>query len=145
MILYEKELMVKAVIEELDCVLNLVRQGVSQTGGDEGIGLCVEMIAEEIYTNIASYAYPDVTKEARIICKVTDDPLTMTVIFEDWGIPYNPLLKEDPDITASVEDRPIGGLGIFMTKKMMDDVSYEYKDGRNRLTIRKNIASKQDV
>jgi anti-sigma regulatory factor (Ser/Thr protein kinase) len=61
------------------------------------------------------------------------------ITFEDEGIPYDPLKKDDPDITLSVEDRPIGGLGIFMVKKSMDDVSYEYSDGKNRLTIRKSF------
>ena len=60
------------------------------------------------------------------------------ITFEDSGIPYDPLKKEDPDITLSADDRPIGGLGIFMVKKSMDDMSYEYKDNKNRLTITKN-------
>ena len=63
----------------------------------------------------------------------------VSITFIDQGIPYDPLKNEDPDITLSAEDRPIGGLGIFMVKKSMDDVSYEYKDNQNRLTIKKGF------
>ena len=59
--------------------------------------------------------------------------------FIDNGVPYDPLAKEDPDTTLSAEERSIGGLGIFMVKKTMDDITYEYKDGQNILKIRKNI------
>ena len=59
--------------------------------------------------------------------------------FEDEGVPYNPLEKDDPDVTLSVEDREIGGLGIFMVKKSMDDMYYEYKDGKNILTLMKKL------
>ena len=61
------------------------------------------------------------------------------IVFEDSGIQYNPLANEEPDITLSAEERQIGGLGIFITRKTMDDVSYEYKDGKNNLTLRKKI------
>ena len=57
----------------------------------------------------------------------------------DHGVPYDPLAREDPDVTRSAEDREIGGLGIFMTKQIMDDVTYEYKDGQNILTLKKNL------
>ena len=63
----------------------------------------------------------------------------VTITFIDHGVPYDPLAKEDPDVTLSAEQRELGGLGIFMTKKLMDDVSYEYKDGQNILTLRKKL------
>ena len=68
-----------------------------------------------------------------------DDSVTVTITFIDRGVPYDPLAKEDPDVTLSAQERKIGGLGIFMTKKAMDDVSYEYKDGQNILTLIKNL------
>jgi anti-sigma regulatory factor (Ser/Thr protein kinase) len=71
--------------------------------------------------------------------EISEDPLTVTITFVDHGIPYDPLAKEDPDLSLSAEDREIGGLGIFMTKKLMDDVSYDYIDGRNILTLKKNL------
>ena len=63
----------------------------------------------------------------------------MTITFIDCGMPYDPLAKPDPDTTLSVEEREIGGLGIFMVKKSMDDMTYEYRDGKNILTIKKNL------
>ena len=63
----------------------------------------------------------------------------MTIQFLDNGKPYNPLEKEDPDVTLSAEERSIGGLGIFMVKKSMDSLDYEYQDGKNILTIKKSL------
>ena len=70
---------------------------------------------------------------------VLKDPLTVEVTFIDNGKPYDPLAKDDPDTTLSLEDREIGGMGILIVKKSMDAVNYEYKDGKNILTIKKNI------
>ena len=63
----------------------------------------------------------------------------MTLVFADSGIPYDPLKKEDPDVTLPARERQIGGLGIFMTKRIMDETEYEYRDGKNILTLRKNF------
>ncbi len=71
--------------------------------------------------------------------EVSEDPVTVTITFIDHGVPYDPLAKQDPDLTLSADDRQIGGLGIFMTKKIMDDVAYEYKDGQNILTLKKQL------
>jgi anti-sigma regulatory factor (Ser/Thr protein kinase) len=71
--------------------------------------------------------------------EVTEDPLAVVITFIDKGVPYDPLAKEDPDITLSAEERGIGGLGIYMVKKSMDDIIYEYKDGQNILKIKKYL------
>ena len=63
----------------------------------------------------------------------------MTITFVDHGVPYDPLARTDPDVTLSAAERDIGGLGVFMTKKLMDDVAYEYRDGQNILTLKKNL------
>ena len=68
-----------------------------------------------------------------------EEPPQVSLTFEDYGEPYNPLLKEDPDITLSAEERDIGGLGIYLVKKSMDKVEYEYRDGKNIFTIKKNL------
>ena len=65
--------------------------------------------------------------------------ISVIITFIDHGVPYDPLKKDDPDITLSADDREIGGLGIFMVKKTMDEIAYEYKDGQNILRIRKDI------
>ena len=67
------------------------------------------------------------------------EPLGVILTFIDSGIPYNPLDKADPDVTLSAEEREIGGLGIFLVKKLMDEVNYQYSEGQNILTLRKNI------
>ena len=98
----------------------------------------IDLAVEEIYINIAHYAYAPGTGQVQISCGVDNNVLT--VIFRDSGKPFDPLAKKDPDITMSAEERDIGGLGIFLTKKFMDSVTYEYTDGRNVLTISKNLS-----
>ena len=71
--------------------------------------------------------------------EVSEDPVAVTITFMDGGKPFDPTKKADPNVTLSAEERQIGGLGIFMTKKMMDDVNYEYIDGKNILTLKKGI------
>ena len=99
----------------------------------------IDVAIEEIFVNIAHYAYPEGEGDAVISVGADTAAGGVQIVFEDEGIPYDPLKNEDPDITLSAEDRPIGGLGIFMVKKSMDEVSYEYKDGKNRLTIKKSF------
>ena len=71
--------------------------------------------------------------------EVAEDPVAVIITFVDHGIPYDPLAKEDPDVRLKADEREIGGLGIFITKKVMDDVTYTYKDGQNTLTLKKNL------
>lgn len=91
--------------------------------------------AEEIYVNIASYAYGDKTGEADIDFSYDEATKIFSITFIDSGVPYNPLEKEDADITLSAEERRIGGLGILMVKKSMDDIKYEYSDSKNHLVL----------
>ena len=100
----------------------------------------LDVAVEEIFVNIAHYAYrPEQVGEATVRCSVGGSPLQITIQFLDNGKPFNPLAKEDADITLSAEEREIGGLGILMVKKSMDAVEYNYEDGKNILTIKKNI------
>ena len=99
----------------------------------------IDVAVEEIFVNIASYAYGQDMGKATVRIEVSDEPIAVTITFIDNGIPYDPLAKEDPDITLSAEERQIGGLGIFMVKNTMDDVIYEYQNGQNILKLKKNI------
>lgn len=100
----------------------------------------IDVAVEEIFINIAHYAYhPGQAGTATIRCCVGGDPLQVTIQFLDNGKPFNPLAKEDTDITLSAEERGIGGLGILMVKKSMDAVDYAYENGSNVLTIKKSI------
>ncbi len=99
----------------------------------------IDLVVEEVFVNIAHYAYKDAVGKAWITCGLDKENNLLTIIFEDEGVQFDPLAKDDPDITASAEEREIGGLGIFLTKKLMDDVSYERKDGKNILTLVKKL------
>ena len=116
----------------------------AQLPGDCPFGLLnkIDLAVEEIYINIAHYAYAPETGMVRIDCGLEPrgecGPL-LRVVFRDSGKPFDPLAREDPDITLSADERGIGGLGIFLTKRFMDSVSYEYRDGENVLTIEKTV------
>ena len=99
----------------------------------------IEVAIEEILVNIVSYAGLSEADGVEVRCEVTEDPLRVVVQFLDGGIPFDPLGKGDPDISPDALMDREGGLGIFMVKKMMDDVSYAYEDGKNTLTILKNL------
>ena len=99
----------------------------------------IAVAVEEIFVNICKYAYHPDKGRAVVRVEVVDDPVQVKITFVDHGKPYDPLLKDDPDVTLSAEEREIGGLGIFMVKQSMDAVEYEYKDGSNILTLVKNL------
>ena len=99
----------------------------------------IELAIEEIFVNIASYAYPDGEGIARISLALDESTGKVGILIEDEGIPYNPLEKEDPDVNQDAKERQIGGLGIYMVKKSMDEVAYQWENGWNQLTIQKKI------
>lgn len=134
-----KELKVKADISELDKVLSFADSILESMDCSMKAQMQIDVAIEELFVNIAHYAYPSGDGEAVIEVEADEANKTVSITFVDQGIPYDPLKNADPDITLSADERPIGGLGIFMVKKSMDDVSYEYKDNRNRLTIKKSF------
>lgn len=134
-----KEIVIDAVKENLPAVLEFVDSQLEEIDCPIKVQMQMDIAVEEIYINIANYAYsPDIGK-ATIKVGISDDNKEVSITFIDNGVPYNPLEKDDPDITLSAEERAIGGLGIFMVKKSMDDMIYEYKEGQNILTIIKNL------
>ena len=98
------------------------------------------LAVEEIFTNVASYAYTEEKGKAIIRVMLSDRPSSITISILDWGIPYDPLAKEDPDVTLSADKRDIGGLGVFLAKQVMDEIDYERTDGQNILTMKKILA-----
>ena len=133
------ELTLQASLEKLDEVLAFVEENLEKNDCPMKVLMQVQIAVEEIFVNIAHYAYDSEQGMVTIRVEVGGDPLQVIITFIDQGIPYDPLKKEDPDVTLSAEERKIGGLGIFMVKKSMDDVKYEYTDGKNILTICKKI------
>lgn len=99
----------------------------------------ITVALEEVFVNVAHYAYPDSSGEVNLAIDFDIESRTMTFIMTDSGIPFDPLAKPDPDITLSAEERQIGDLGIFMMKTTMDDVNYAYTGGKNVLTMKKII------
>jgi len=130
-----KELNVSAVPKNLDRVIGFVEEQLERYGCPMKTQMQVTLAVEEIFVNIANYAYDPEVGPALIRAEVHEDPLEVVITFIDKGKPYDPLQAEDPDILANAEERQIGGLGIFMVKQTMDDISYEYANGRNILRI----------
>ena len=133
------ELTLQASLEKLDEVLAFVEENLEKNDCPMKVLMQVQIAVEEIFVNIAHYAYGSEQGTATIRVEVGGDPLQVIITFIDQGVPYDPLQKEDPDVTLSAEERQIGGLGIFMVKKSMDDMTYEYVNGKNILTICKKI------
>jgi len=133
------ELNISATVENLDTVIGFVEEHLEEYGCPMKTQMQVALAVEEIYVNIANYAYNPEVGPATIQVEVHEEPLEVVITFVDNGKPYDPLAKEDPDITLSAEERDIGGLGIFLVKQTMDDVHYEYTEGRNILRISKRL------
>ena len=133
------ELNIEAKTENLDKVLAFVDQHLEERGCTVQAQMQIDVSVEELFVNIAQYAYAPDIGVVTIRVELEEAPSVVVITFIDKGIPYNPLAKEDPDITLSAEERQIGSLGIYMVKKSMDDMSYEYKDGQNILQIKKQL------
>ena len=124
------ELTIPATVENIEKVTDFVNEKLEEIDCPMKAQMQIDVAIDELFGNIAHYAYNPETGPATVRVVIT---------FIDHGIPYDPLKKDDPDITLSAEERGIGGLGIFMVKKTMDEITYEYKDGQNILRIRKDI------
>ena len=127
----------KADLEQLDAVLSFLEGALEELECPMKCSMQIPLAIEEAFVNVANYAYPQSEGEAELT--VEGDGSAVKIVLSDSGIPFDPLAKEDPDITLSAEKRDIGGLGIFMVKKIMDKVDYSYTDGKNVLTMYKNF------
>ena len=130
-----KELTLEARVDSLPQVLAFVDEYLESLDCSMKVQMQIDVAVEEIYVNVASYAYAPKTGSVTITLETEDAPRSVTITFTDSGVPYDPLAKEDPDVTLSAEERKIGGLGIYMVKKSMTDVAYRREDGQNILTI----------
>jgi len=148
---YLKEFVIEAKVENLDAVKDFVAGELETFDCPAKMQKQLDLVVEEIFVNIAYYAYSDSIgmsnsqreRPPTMVGKVTirigvgDE---VTIEFEDCGKPYNPLEKDDPDITLDAENREIGGLGVFLVKKMTDTVKYRYEDNKNILIVKKKVA-----
>ena len=135
----ENKIEIKALTENLQDVLSFVDGHLEEMGTSVKAQMQIDVAVEELFVNIANYAYAPNTGFAVISVQKDKGKNQISITFADRGKPYNPLEKPDPDVTLSAEEREIGGLGIFIIKKSMDDICYEYRDGKNILTITKNL------
>lgn len=133
------EMEIEASVENLPEVMAFVEEKLEAFDCPMKTEMQICVAVEEIFVNIANYAYAPGTGTASISLLFSPDRSAVTIAFSDRGVPYDPLAKEDPDVTLSAEERGVGGLGIFMTKKAMDEITYEYKDNRNILSMRKYL------
>ena len=134
-----KELTIDAKIENIEAVTDFVNEQLEALDCPMKAQMQIDIAIDELFGNIAHYAYNPEIGQATVRVEVIEDPLAVTITFIDNGVPYDPLVKADPDITLYAEEREIGGLGIYMVKKSMDNITYEYKDGKNILKIQKNL------
>ena len=133
-------LTVPANVDCLDQVIGFINDELEKYDCPMKAQMQLEIAVEEIFVNIANYAYRPVEGEAEIRCDVLTGPLRVEIQFLDGGKPFDPLAKKDYDTSPEAfDDTVVGGLGIYMTKQTMDDVQYAYKDGKNILTIRKSL------
>ena len=137
----EVMLTVEATDDNLDAVWDFVDRIVSSVPCSAMAKTKLEVAVEEIFVNISSYAYGEGRGQAVIRGSISSElPWVLTLVFEDEGKEFNPLQKEPPDLTPAVRQRTVGGLGIFLARNMVDEISYERREGKNVLTIKKNMA-----
>ena len=138
-----KVLNVEATIENLAKVFVFLQESLEKADVPPKVKRQIKLCVEELYMNITHYAYNPNTGPASIAVDVVNDrePTRIVISFTDEGIPYDPLAKEDPDLELGLDERPVGGLGIYLVKNTMDKIEYERKDDRNILTIEKDFAS----
>ena len=134
-----KTLTMKAERENIPEVIDFVDGELEELGCPEKTKTQINIAIDELCGNIASYAYGEGTGEVTVAVDYDSDAGAVSISFQDEGKPFNPLESGDPDVTLSARERKVGGLGIFLVRKSMDDVRYEYRGGKNILTIRKTL------
>lgn len=134
----QDEMVIEAAVENLPEVIGFIERHLEEVECSMKAQMQICVAVEEVFVNIANYAYAPGKGNATVRIEVCEEPVVI-ITFMDHGVPFDPLAKEDPDVGLPVAERRIGGLGIFMTKKTMDTVEYEYRDGQNILRLKKNL------
>ena len=134
-----KKIRVAATKENLETVTAFLDEILDEKDCPLKVRLQIDLALEEMYINIANYAYTPKIGEMELRVAFDEAERELTLVLIDSGIPYDPLAKKDPDVTLSAEKRKIGGLGIYLVKKTMDSMTYERRDGRNIVTMKKKF------
>lgn len=132
-----EQLTIEATVENLQTVIDFVTERLEARDCPMKISMQMELVIEEIFVNVSSYAYAPASGDVTICLDFAENPSAVEMIFIDGGKPYNPLERDDPDTTLDIDERDIGGLGIFLVKKNVDEISYEYAEGKNILRMKK--------
>jgi len=134
-----KELTVAATVANIETVTAFVNEQLEAFDCSVKMQMQIDIAIDELFGNIAQYAYDQQEGTVTVQVELIPQPRAVVLTFIDSGKPYDPLEKEDPDVTLSAQERNIGGLGIFMVKKIMDEVRYSYRNGQNILSVQKNL------
>ena len=134
-----KELTIAATVENIEAVTDFVNEQLETLDCPMKAQMQIGIAIDELFGNIAHYAYAPNVGEATVRVELMQEPRSVSITFMDSGVPYDPLSSADPDTSLSAEERAIGGLGVFMVRKIMDEVIYRHENGMNVLTIRKKI------
>ena len=136
---------VTAILENFGMVADFVDEELEKRNVPMAAEAQIDIALDEIYTNVAKYAYGDEVGEVTVRLDFSDDVSEVRMTVSDAGIPYDPLQQEDPDVSLEADERQIGGLGIYLVKQLMDEVSYEYRGGMNILRIRKILTETNET
>ncbi len=140
------DLTVYAKLDQLDTVLGLVQKALSESTCPPKIQKKILVCAEELFVNVVNYAYGSVPGKFTLELEIndTDTGGQISICMKDHGVPFDPLQHKTPELTASAEDRKIGGLGIYMVRNIMDQISYEYLEQKNIVRMTKKWQSQDD-
>ena len=134
-----KELTLRAALENLPQVTQFIDEQLEALDCSMKAQMQIDVAIDELFGNIARYAYGEAEGDATVRLDIDEATRMAFITFIDRGTPFNPLEQEEPDVTLSVEERKVGGLGIFLVRKTMDKVDYRREDGCNILTIGKRV------
>ncbi len=134
-----KEITLDATASNIAVVTDFVNAELEVLGCPSKARMQLDVAIDEVFGNISRYAYGSAVGCATVRLGFDEVEREVTLTFVDSGSEFNPCEAPEPDITLMLEERPIGGLGLFMVKKMMDGMAYRREDGRNILTLRKRI------
>lgn len=126
-----------AKIENMERLIDFILENIKKYNSDKKFLYQMQLASEEIIVNVINYAYPDKEGDIIIEMEINEQNKEITIKIIDWGLHFDPLQKEDPDINVEIENRNIGGLGVYMVKNIMDELKYERIEGKNILLMKK--------
>ena len=134
-----RELTVEANTKSIPTIIDLINEELDQLGCSPKSKAQIDIAVDEVFSNIANYAYGEEDGQVTVRLEAENNGQVVNLVFLDKGMPFNPLEHDDPNVLLPARERRSGGLGIYIVKNSMDEIRYEYKDGKNILTIRKTL------